>query len=138
MTFNHVSEPSQYLLETQLCQALQRASVCWGRTRYNQGTLTGLIYIYHDLIYQTIRMYYMQFLLLLRRKKNRTLSPLPVFLKHGQRDFSKVSNSISDRLTPIFPENFFLPWSKFFKIVKNGQKLFDMVNMVKNDQKLTK
>ena len=34
----------------------------------------------------------------------RTLSPLLVFLKHGQLDFSKVFSSISDYLTSIFPD----------------------------------
>ena len=32
-------------------------------------------------------------------------SPVAVFLKHGQMDFSKSSNSISHHLTSIFPEN---------------------------------
>ena len=38
-------------------------------------------------------------------QKIRITSPLPVFLKHGQMDFSKASNSISHQLTLIFPEN---------------------------------
>ena len=33
-------------------------------------------------------------------------SPLTVFLKHSPLDFSKVSDSISDCVTSIFPENF--------------------------------
>ena len=35
----------------------------------------------------------------------RVTSFLTVFLKHGQMDFSKASNSISHHLTSIFPEN---------------------------------
>ena len=38
-------------------------------------------------------------------KKIRFTSPLPVFLKHSQIDFSKASNSISHHQTSIFPEN---------------------------------
>ena len=37
--------------------------------------------------------------------KIRVTSPLTVFLKHGQLDFSKASDSISNYLTLIFPEN---------------------------------
>ena len=37
--------------------------------------------------------------------KIRVTSLLAVFLKHGQLDFSKASNSISQHLTSIFPEN---------------------------------
>ena len=35
-----------------------------------------------------------------------TTFPLTVFLKHGQLDFYKASDSISDYLTLIFPSNF--------------------------------
>ena len=35
--------------------------------------------------------------------KIRITFPLAVFLKHGQLDFSKASNSISHHLTSIFP-----------------------------------
>ena len=37
--------------------------------------------------------------------KIRITSPVAVFLKHGQMDLSKASNSISHHLTLIFPEN---------------------------------
>ena len=47
-----------------------------------------------------------------RVTKIRITSPLTVFLKHGQLDVSKASDSISDSLTSIFPENFYTSWKK--------------------------
>ena len=41
-------------------------------------------------------------------QKNRTLSPLPVSLKDGQHDFSKVFSCSSDCLTLILPEHFWV------------------------------
>ena len=41
-------------------------------------------------------------------QKIRMISPLTVFLKHFQLDFSKAYNIISDFLTSIFPENFWI------------------------------
>ena len=43
-------------------------------------------------------------------QKIQITSVLAVFLKLGQMDFSKASNSISHHLTPIFPENCQICW----------------------------
>ena len=43
-------------------------------------------------------------------QKIRITSPVAVFLKHGQMDLSKASNSISHHLTSIFPENCQIFW----------------------------
>ena len=43
-------------------------------------------------------------------QKIRITSVLAVFLKLGQMDFSKASNSISHHLTSIFPENCQICW----------------------------
>ena len=42
----------------------------------------------------------------MRVTKIRITSPLTVFLKHGQLDFFKASDSISEYLTLIFPKSF--------------------------------
>ena len=44
----------------------------------------------------------------------RVTSPLTVFLKYGQLDFSKAFDSISDHLISIFPEIF--GFSEYFRI----------------------
>ena len=57
--------------------------------------------------YQLTRMPYSSVLLLCPlSQKIRITSVLAVFLKHGQMDFSRASNSISHHLTSIFPENY--------------------------------
>ena len=43
-------------------------------------------------------------------QKIRITTVLAVFLKLGQMDFSKASNSISRHLTSIFPENRQICW----------------------------
>ena len=55
------------------------------------------------------------FLLVLCHKKIRTLSPLTVFLKYGQLDFSKASDSIFDHLTEIFLLALFLLESAIYQ-----------------------
>ena len=61
---------------------------------------------------QTTRMPYSctVLLLLCLSQKIRITSVLAVFLKLGQMDFSKASNSISHHLTSIFPENCQICW----------------------------
>ena len=45
-----------------------------------------------------------------KKKSGSLLFLLHIFLKHGQMDFFKSSNSISHHLTSIFPENCQIFW----------------------------
>ena len=47
-----------------------------------------------------------QFLLVSLDQNKLITSPVTVFLKHGQLDLSKASDSISHQLTSIFSEDF--------------------------------
>ena len=51
-------------------------------------------------------------------QKIRITSPVAVFLKHGQMDLSKASNSISHHLTSIFPKKMMM-MPKMPKITEN-------------------